>query len=221
MRYDPRFRPQQPATPAADAFTIHRAQVDGDLSLAYVREGVGGQPLLLLHGYPETKRIWWRNILPLVEAGFEVIVPDLRGYGDSDLSPTDAYDLALYSRDLYTLVHDVLGHETCLVAGGDVGGAVAVDMTNRYPGFVTKLCFFNTVPPVAIDAYTAAGLDFRNFSANSTGPTGDYRLLQGRARRSSTPCSPTTRPAGSGWHRCTCRAFGPHRARSARPTSTS
>ena len=34
---------------------------------------------MLLHGWPETKRIWWRNIEPLAEAGFEVIVPDLRG----------------------------------------------------------------------------------------------------------------------------------------------
>ena len=50
--------------------------------------------MLLLHGYPETKRIWWRNIEPLAAAGFEVIVPDLRGYGDSDLSADDVYDLA-------------------------------------------------------------------------------------------------------------------------------
>jgi pimeloyl-ACP methyl ester carboxylesterase len=47
-----------------------------------VREGPNdgaGYPLLLLH--PETKRIWWRNIGPLAEAGYEVIAPDLRGYG--------------------------------------------------------------------------------------------------------------------------------------------
>ena len=109
------------------------------LTIAYVREGVGGYPLLLLHGYPETKRIWWRNIEPLVAAGYEVIVPDLRGYGDSDLSADDVYDLAAYSRDLYALVHDVLGHERCGVVGGDVGGAAAVDMLHRFPGFVDKL----------------------------------------------------------------------------------
>ena len=40
--------------------------------------GVGGYPLLLVHGYPETKRIWWRNVRPLAEAGYEVVVPDLR-----------------------------------------------------------------------------------------------------------------------------------------------
>jgi pimeloyl-ACP methyl ester carboxylesterase len=85
----PAPRPPQPATPASDAFEIHRAQVADGMNLAYIREGVGGYPLLLVHGYPETKRVWWRNILPLAEAGFEVIVPDLRGYGDSDLSEKD------------------------------------------------------------------------------------------------------------------------------------
>jgi pimeloyl-ACP methyl ester carboxylesterase len=85
------------------------------VSLAYLREGEGGHPLLLLHGYPETKRIWWRNVRPLAAAGFEVIAPDLRGQGDSDLSSGDVYDLAVYSRDTHALVHDVLGHERCAV----------------------------------------------------------------------------------------------------------
>jgi pimeloyl-ACP methyl ester carboxylesterase len=40
-----------------------------------------------VHGWPETRRIWWRNIAPLAAAGFEVIVPDLRGFGDSSLAP--------------------------------------------------------------------------------------------------------------------------------------
>ena len=70
------------------------------MTLAYVREGVGGAPLLLVHGWPETKRIWWRNVEPLVAAGFEVIVPDLRGFGDSDLAPDGYYDVAAFSLDL-------------------------------------------------------------------------------------------------------------------------
>ena len=51
-----------------------------------------GFPLLLVHGWPETKRIWIRNVQPLAEAGFEVIVPDLRGFGDSGLAPDGHYD---------------------------------------------------------------------------------------------------------------------------------
>ena len=53
----------------------------------YVRAGAGGYPLLLVHGWPESRRIWWRNIGPLADAGFEVIAPDLRGFGDSGLAP--------------------------------------------------------------------------------------------------------------------------------------
>lgn len=177
--YDPRLRPAQPPTPAADAFTIHRSEVADGLSLAYVREGVGGYPVLLLHGYPETKRIWWRNIETLAACGFEVIAPDFRGFGDSDLSERDEYDLVLYSRDVHTLVHDVLGHESCAVVGGDVGGVVAVDLVHRFPGFVSRLCYFDTVPPMALDEYAAAGLDIDSMSAMADGPTGDYRELQG------------------------------------------
>jgi pimeloyl-ACP methyl ester carboxylesterase len=177
--YDLRLRPAQPPTPAADAFTIHRDEVADGLSLAYVREGVGGSPLLLIHGYPETKRIWWRNIEPLVEAGFEVIVPDLRGHGDSDLSVDDTYDIVTYSRDLHTLVHDVLGHDHVSIAAGDVGGVVGVDMAQRFDGFVDGLCFFDTVPPILLDAYTEAGIDLGAIRAIGDGPTGDYRRRQG------------------------------------------
>ena len=176
----PAPRPPQPETPAPDAFEIHRAEVAPGMRLAYVREGVGGYPLLLVHGYPETKRVWWRNIRPLVESGYEVIVPDLRGYGDSDLSADDAYDLVLYSRDLYALVHDVLGHPRCGLLGGDVGGVVICDMANRFSGFVDRMIFFNTVAPVvpeAADWYAAHGLSMVPLQH---GPTGDYRIRQGR-----------------------------------------
>jgi len=176
----PMPRPPQPPTPSRDAFEIHRAEVAPGLRLAYVREGIGGYPLLLVHGYPETKRIWWRNIRPLAAAGYEVIVPDLRGYGDSDLSEADEYDLVLYSRDLHTLVHDVLGYERVGVIGGDVGGAVMCDMANRFPGFFERMIFFNTVAPVIpeeADWYAAHGLGMNPLEH---GPTGDYRIRQGR-----------------------------------------
>jgi pimeloyl-ACP methyl ester carboxylesterase len=172
LHYDPKLRPAQ-ETPAADAFAVHREVVRDGIALAFVREGAGGYPLVLLHGYPETKRIWWRNIAPLAAAGFEVIVPDFRGYGDSDLSKNDEYDLVIYSRDVYALVHDVLGHQRCAVVAGDVGGVVAVDLAQRFDGFVDRLCFFNTVPP------PTEGFDLSTFSALSGGPTGDYQQLQG------------------------------------------
>jgi pimeloyl-ACP methyl ester carboxylesterase len=128
-------------------FEIHRTKLRG-VELAYVREGVGGYPLVLLHGWPETKRIWWRNIEPLAEAGFEVIAPDLRGYGDSGLDPEGHYDAATQARDIEALLREELGHERCVACGGDFGGVVAQDLSLRFEGFVERLVLFNTIPPV-------------------------------------------------------------------------
>jgi len=178
--YSLKHRPPQPDTPVADEFKVHRAAVDGDLELGYIREGIGGYPLLLLHGYPETKRIWWRNIKPLVAAGFEVIVPDLRGYGDSDLSNKDEYDLVYYSRDCHHLVHEVLGHQQCGIVAGDVGASVSYDICNRFSGFVSKLITFNTAPPMIVDQvewYAERGMPFESLDDH---PSGNYRLRQGR-----------------------------------------
>ena len=144
---------------SGDDFPVVRARVRGDLHLAYVRAGVGGRPLLLVHGWPETKRIWWRNIAPLAAAGFEVIVPDLRGFGDSDVAADGFYDLAAHAEDLHALVHDVLGHVTCVAAGGDLGGAILYDLGLRHPGFVTRQCVFNCPLPPLREAFAAAGLD--------------------------------------------------------------
>ncbi|NVN52410.1 alpha/beta hydrolase [Mycolicibacterium hippocampi] len=178
FRYDPRHRPAQPALPAPDAFTVANAVVAEGVSLSFVREGVGGIPLLLIHGYPETKRIWWRNIEALAVSGFEVIAPDLRGFGDSDLPPDDQHDLVTYSRDLHALVHGHLGHTSCIIAASDVGGVVATDMIHRFPGFVEGFCVFNTVPPMGVD-YTGIVFDDIADGTAVSDPTGDYRWMQG------------------------------------------
>src|SRR5271154_6695117 len=96
-----------------DAHPVHHAEVRTGVELAYVRAGAGGYPLLLVHGWPETKRIWWRNIDELARAGFEVIAPDRRGFGESSLAADGFYDLAAHARDMHALVHDVLGHTRC------------------------------------------------------------------------------------------------------------
>ena len=137
---------------------LERVRVRGLLDLAYWREGRGGVPLLLVHGWPETKRIWQRNVAPLAAAGFEVIVPDLRGFGDSDLAPDGFYDPAAHARDLHALVHDALGHPWCVAAAGDLGGVVVQDLGLRFPGFVVRQCIFNTLLPMLADAYAAAGI---------------------------------------------------------------
>ena len=122
-----------------------------DVDLAFLREGAGGFPLLLLHGWPETMRIWWRNVRPLADAGFEVIVPDLRGFGQSGLAPDGAYDVATHSQDMDGLVRGEFGHGHCIVCGGDLGGVIAQDLALRFPDLVPRLVLFNTVPLVLSD----------------------------------------------------------------------
>jgi pimeloyl-ACP methyl ester carboxylesterase len=120
------------------------------VTLAVDRAGQGGTPLLLIHGWPETRRIWERNVEPLAAAGFEVIAPDLRGFGDSPLAPDDRYDVAAHSADLHALVRE-LGHDRILACGGDLGGVIAQDMSLRFEGLVERLCLFNTIPPLLPD----------------------------------------------------------------------
>jgi pimeloyl-ACP methyl ester carboxylesterase len=158
-------------------FAVHRADLSTGVKLAYLREGVGGRPLLLLHGYPETMRVWWRNIAPLAAAGFEVIVPDLRGFGRSDLAPDGRYDPPAFARDLHALLTQALGHDRCDVAGGDLGGVVPVDLALRFPGLVERMVLFNTVPPQLGDAYRAAGIP--DDPPREQRPAADYFVRQG------------------------------------------
>jgi pimeloyl-ACP methyl ester carboxylesterase len=167
-----------PERPDPNAFTVKRSEIRNGVSLAYVHEGVGGTPIVLIHGYPETKRIWWRNIAPLADAGFEVIAPDLRGYGDSDLAADGFYDVTAYSLDLYALVHDMLGHERCTVVGGDLGGVILYDLALRYPGFVERICVFNTLVILRDELFAAAGIPPDD--GRETRPTADYFRRQGQ-----------------------------------------
>jgi pimeloyl-ACP methyl ester carboxylesterase len=130
----------------ARRFRIEFASLRG-FRQAFVREGAGGLPLLLVHGWPETKRIWWRNIAPLAGAGFEVIAPDLRGFGESDVGPDGFHDVPAHSRDMHALVREHLGHERVVAVGGDLGGAVIQDLALRFPGFVERLVIFNSPLP--------------------------------------------------------------------------
>jgi pimeloyl-ACP methyl ester carboxylesterase len=152
-------------------FRIHRAAPRG-FEQAFVREGAGGVPLLLVHGWPETKRIWWRNIEALAAAGFEVIAPELRGFGDSALGPDGLHDVPSHSRDLYALVHDHLGHERVVAAAGDLGGPVIQDLSMRFPGFIDRMVLFNS--PLPFDKEAMAGMRTRPAREAS-----DYFIRQG------------------------------------------
>ncbi len=153
-------------------FTIQHTEVRG-FRQAYVHEGTGGVPLLLVHGWPESKRIWWKVIEPLAAAGFEVIVPDLRGFGDSEIGPADDDhgDVASHSRDLHALLTEELRHERVVLAGGDLGGPIVQDMALRVPELVERLVLFNS--PLPYDKERMAGMATR-----PAVEAGDYNVRQ-------------------------------------------
>jgi pimeloyl-ACP methyl ester carboxylesterase len=159
-------------------FKVHRARIRDRVEIAYLREGEGGFPLLLLHGWPETKRIWWRNVEPLARAGFEVIVPDLAGFGDSSLADDDHYDVAAHARDMHALMTGTLGHERCVTAGGDLGGVVLYDLALRFEGLVVRHVLFNTVPPILPEEYAEAGI--ASGIPRATRQAADYFMRQAR-----------------------------------------
>ena len=159
--------------------------------LAYVRENVGGVPLLLAHGWPESKRIWWKVIEPLASAGFEVIVPDLRGFGDSDIAPDGFGDVPAHSRDLHALLA-ALRHDRVVLCAGDLGGPVIQDMALRTPELVDRLALFNsplpfdrermvhlrTRPPrEAADYFVRQGMDPDGLAADLTTPEQRRRYI--------------------------------------------
>jgi pimeloyl-ACP methyl ester carboxylesterase len=153
-------------------YAVHHTNVRG-FAQAYVHENPGGAgPLLLVHGWPETKRIWWRVIEPLAQAGFEVIVPDLRGFGDSDVAPDGFHDVPSHARDLHALVHDHLGRDRVVLVGGDLGGPVIQDIALRFKGFAERMVLFNS--PLPYDKERMAGLRSRPAREAS-----DYFVRQG------------------------------------------
>jgi pimeloyl-ACP methyl ester carboxylesterase len=153
-------------------FAVESTDIRG-FRQVFVREGRGGVPLVCVHGWPETKRIFWRVIAPLAAAGFEVIVPDLRGFGDSEPGPDGFHDVAAHSADLRTLVHDVLGHQRVVLVGGDLGGPIIQDLALRYPEWVDRMVLFNS--PLAFDKARMGGI------ADTRAPreAADYYLRQG------------------------------------------
>lgn len=115
--------------------------------LHYVRQG-SGTPLVLLHGWPEFWFVWRKNIPALAER-FDVIVPDLRGFGESDKPVLPEPP----GRLLDELVEDLRGLANALTIEGfgivshDVGSFVAQRFAARYPERILGLFFFNCVYP--------------------------------------------------------------------------
>lgn len=107
----------------------------------FVATGGSGQPLLLLHGYPQCGEIW-RHVGPELAKTHHVIIPDLKGMGLSGIT-SDGYDLPKLADDIHQLVTR-LGFATLDVAGHDWGGAVAAVYALRYRSEVRRFAFIES-----------------------------------------------------------------------------
>lgn len=108
-----------------------------------------GPPVVLLHGYPQTHRMWDRVVPGIVAAGHEVVAPDLRGYGDSDKPAGDPghrrYAKRTMAADVVRLM-DELGHDRFAVVGHDRGARVGHRLALDHPERVERLAVLDIAP---------------------------------------------------------------------------
>jgi pimeloyl-ACP methyl ester carboxylesterase len=124
------------------AFAHHTIALD-DVRLHYVTAG-SGDPVVLLHGWPQT---WfeWRRIIPALARSYTVIAPDMRGLGDSS-RPVTGYDKRTVAHDIYQLVHK-LGFQQVYLVGHDWGGPVAYAYACAHSAEVRKLVILDVTIP--------------------------------------------------------------------------
>ena len=120
---------------------IEHAAVDG-VRIAFRRDGAG-QPLLLLHGIPTSSRLWDGTGADLA-AEFDVIAPDLVGYGESAAPPDRDVSMAAQAVLVPKLL-DAIGVERAVVVGHDLGGAVAQRLIVEAPARVAALGLIDSV----------------------------------------------------------------------------
>ncbi len=123
--------------------TSHFADLDG-VNLHYLRAGQG-DPVVLLHGIPQTSHEW-RYVMPRLAEKYTVIAPDLRGLGDST-RPAGAYDKKTLGTDIAALVIGHLGFSRFHLVGHDWGGPVAFAVAAHNPDAVRTLSILDVVIP--------------------------------------------------------------------------
>jgi pimeloyl-ACP methyl ester carboxylesterase len=123
-------------------FTHHTVALD-QVRLRYVTCG-SGDPVVFIHGWPQT---WyeWRRIMPALAERYTVIAPDMRGLGDSS-KPVSGYDKRTVAADIYQLVRK-LGFEKIFLVGHDWGGPVAYAYACAHPEDVRKLVILDVTIP--------------------------------------------------------------------------
>jgi len=113
------------------------------MRMHYVRAG-SGEPVVLMHGFPETCCAW-RKIIPALSAHYTLLAPDLRGCGDTD-RPEGSFDKRTAVEDVHQLVQR-LGVEPVNLVGHDVGTMVAYAYAAAYPGEIRRLALMESALP--------------------------------------------------------------------------
>ena len=121
----------------------HYADLDG-VTLHYLRAGAG-EPVVLVHGIPQTSHEW-RYVMPRLAGQYTVIAPDLRGLGDST-RPAGGYDKKTLGADIASLVIGHLGFDRFHLVGHDWGGPVAFSVAADNPRAVRTLTILDVVIP--------------------------------------------------------------------------
>ena len=125
---------------------MSRVEVDG-AGIEYQVTG-RGRPVVLLHGFPDTGRLWRHQVPALTEAGFQVIVPDLRGYGRSSKpDAVEAYSLPLLAGDVLAILAE-RQISRAHVVGHDWGAALAWVLASLEPDKVDHLVAMSVGNPV-------------------------------------------------------------------------
>jgi pimeloyl-ACP methyl ester carboxylesterase len=136
-----------------------RVEVNG-VGIEYEVTGQG-RPVVLLHGFPDSGRLWRHQVPVLAEAGFQVIVPDLRGYGRSDQpKEVEAYSIPFLAADVLGVL-DHIGVAKAHVVGHDWGAAVAWALGSLLPDRVDHLVALSVGHPLS---FRSAGLEQREKS---------------------------------------------------------
>jgi pimeloyl-ACP methyl ester carboxylesterase len=124
----------------------------GGVSLSVTVEGPqGGPAVVLLHGWPDSSRVWRNQVPVLAEAGLRVVAPDLRGFGESDRPEgTKAYRAKSLCGDVVAVL-DALGIEQAAVVGHDWGAALSWLLASAFaPDRVERLAVLSAGHPEAL-----------------------------------------------------------------------
>src|SRR6476646_9941521 len=116
-------------------------EVNG-IRLAYTNAG-DGRPVVLLHGY-QLDRTFWEPQVQALEGGYRVIVPDLRGFGSSELGDVSTSDMELMADDVGALLDQLGLREPIILGGLSMGGYVALAFVAKYAERVGGLILADT-----------------------------------------------------------------------------